>query len=490
MKRLIIAFILIFGIVSVSLCKTTMFFYRDMVYVILDLDTNLVYIPYESYEIVSKDNKIVEIKETNVIPQSLVAEFSNLVKEIRDIEKKVKSLKIELVKLRSLSELFRSILVSSYQKDVKMVNSMIEEFRLIQEKILDIEENILPELEERKLEKEKRKREIEELQERIKVVRLLRSGGELSYKISGSWNAIYSLDLSKELLSFRLKLSLPEKVKIKVDRLVITSAKFSRDLVEIYLEKLIGNIYNPKSAMYKDTPKLFMKSLPIDEETQDEAESILKEKPSDLGMIWEIDREMILENGTNVEILDNIKTVIYKRYYVIPTKYGNGFVTIGISNLSQTSLLPGNLEILHSSGKLIGNIKIERPIAKNGYFETKGIPIDEISVKRELVEERLENPKFLGSNRKLFRTYKTSIFNNLRADVRLSIIDRVPLPYDDRIKVEIINIEPKPLENYDKIKKEGVFYIDTAIEKNKKLDYTLSYSVEYPADMYYYEYER
>ncbi len=471
-----------------SFCKTVITFYKDAVYVTTDIKTNIVLIPYTSYEISTKDNKILEIIETNVLQPPLIAELNNINKEIEDITKKIKLLSSEVEKLKTSSELIRSILISPYQKDIKTINSMIENFESIQEKIFNLTNNTIPELEKEKSKKIERKKEIENLQEKMKMIKLLNNVGKLYYKIPGKWENTYSLDLNQEVLSLSVKFSLPKEVKIKSDKIVITSAEMVPEILDISLKRLIGNVYKP--IYKKGIIKTYSKLEEGPEEIElDQPKPLLEEKTSDIGILWEINKELILENEVEIKIFDKIPTKIEKKYYAIPSKYTSGILTLGISNTSDISLIPGNLEVLYYDNK-IDNITIEKTIPKNGYFETRGIPVKEINIKRELVEERIENPKFLGTNKRISKTYKTSIINNLPSNIKLSILDRIPIPYEDKIKVEINKVEPKPVENNDKIKKEGLFSIETTIEKGKEINYILSYSVEYPADMYYYEYER
>ncbi|MGC8870938.1 MAG: hypothetical protein ACP5PT_07610, partial [Brevinematia bacterium] len=75
-------------------------------------------------------------------------------------------------------------------------------------------------------------------------------------------------------------------------------------------------------------------------------------------------------------------------------------------------------------------------------------------------------------------------------NIEITILERVPIPYDDRIKIGIEKILPAPNTKSEEILKNGTLQISTYLEKGKVLENIVSYWVEYPANLIYYESER
>lgn len=468
-------------------------FYKDIAVVRIPIKTNIVVIPNEAFDITTENNKISNMTPTNYLPQELLKELSNISKEIEDLNNKIVSLKNESEKYKSNMELIKSILSSSYQKDSQILTSLIKEFNSLQDKLFNIVYNQIPDLENQKTKKEEKKKEIEtkieESKESVTIVYLTNNEGELIYKINGRWSISYVINSDKLTLSLKLKFYLPKKVKIPSNKVIITTSEITPNIVNIYLGKLIANIREIsiyKSALPQAMPKYESSSV---KKYKDGEEETIEEKISDIGITLEINKKLLLENGVEIIAFENIPTSIQTKYYAIPSKYSYGLMSLNISNTSDIPLLPGEVEVI-TAGNSIQGIFLNRVVPKNSSFDTDGIAVPNIIVERNLVEERIENPKFLGTNKRIVRTYKNTIKNTLSKNINISIIDRIPVPYDDRIKIGIEKITPSPEKNYEDIKKEGIFTVNSQIEKGKNIENIISYWVEYPSDKYYYEYEQ
>ncbi|MGC8964989.1 MAG: hypothetical protein ACP5KI_06465, partial [Brevinematia bacterium] len=281
---------------------------------------------------------------------------------------------------------------------------------------------------------------------------------------------------------------LPEKVFINANKITITTFDYSPKIQSIELPKLIGYISEGifLKSYKKTTKSQEYEESPLEYGLKENEENVPQEESSPVGIFWEINKELKLKNETEIDILD-IKVMVNKKYYVIPSKIPNGIMVLSISNVSDLSILPGEIE-LNIGKQLIGNLSINKVIPKNGEYQTDGIAINEIIVKRD-IEERIENPKFLGTNKRIIRTYKNIIQNNLN-NIEITILERVPIPYDDRIKIGIEKILPAPNTKSEEILKSGTLQISTYLEKGKVLENIVSYWVEYPANLIYYESER
>ncbi|MEN2997687.1 MAG: DUF4139 domain-containing protein [Brevinematia bacterium] len=475
--------------------ETTVTFYPSTVLVKLSVTTNIIAIPANSFDISVERNRIVEITTSTNIPPNLLSELSNTIKEIEEVERKITSAKNESEKLKASLELIKTVLASPYPKDTKTMTSLMENFNQLQGKVIEINESILPNLEKEKSVKERKKKEIEgeieKKQEVVKVIKLSTSAGTLSYRLAGGWRTSYTLNADNQTLSLKVKFSLPERVKILVSKIIVTTTEVVPDIVEVELKKLIGAVMEMIS--YKSTLPTTIPKLKTEVygrvEGEKFSETSLEEKGVDIGLVWEISKEMVLEKDTEVTVFDNIPVSVERSYYAIPPKYSSGLAVFKISNVSEVTFLPGSVDILFAGSRVSG-IYLNKTIPKGGVFETKGISVPSIVVERKLVEEREEMPKLLGTHKRIVRVFKNIIRNNLPTQIAISIVDRIPIPYDDRIKVNIDKITPSPEMSYEVIRKEGIFKVSMVVEKGKTAENLVSYWVEYPADLNYYEYER
>ncbi|MCX8029405.1 MAG: DUF4139 domain-containing protein [Brevinematales bacterium] len=482
----------LFFISQYALANTNVLFYKDGVLVRINLKTNIIYLPNGDYNMKIEDNTILESFITNITDNKLLAELSNILKEIKYAESKMQDTQYEINRLNDNLDILKIIIGSSGQKDQKSINSLVEEYNNIYKKII----NLKKELQLLETQKEDKEKIVKELEEKIasstqtyKVFILSKPFGTLNLLLSGGWESSYKLNADNNTITTKIIVSLPKGFKFKSYKTTFYTFRMEKEYVRINLDKLIGNIYETRYFKTAIKPSIMKKTMNVDnyEEEEEESERI-SEKGLDVGIAFELDKEITVENGSEITISTN-PISIQKRYIAIPSKYPKGIMTLIISNNLPNSILPGELEISFGQATISGLV-IDSVIPRNSVFETYGLLINEIDVKREIVEEKTENPKFLGTNKRIVRVFKNSIKNNLSSDIEITIIDRIPIPSDDRIKIGIERIIPSPTSNYEQIMKESIFNIKIPVAKGKEVSTTVSYWVEYPADLRYYEYER
>ena len=71
--------------------------------------------------------------------------------------------------------------------------------------------------------------------------------------------------------------------------------------------------------------------------------------------------------------------------------------------------------------------------------------------------------------------YKLTITNGMNEDKRVVIRDRLPIPTDDRIKLDVKRIDPQPKEQDRENKLVWEFELKAGETKTILVDYTLSY---------------
>lgn len=493
MVRLLVFIILLIPLLCFGYSEVI--FYKDSVVARINIKTNVIIVPDIVSELLVEDNTILGISNTNYVDTRLVQELSNVVNLIRMIDKKLREYRNEILKYNDTLELIRIILGSGYQKDNKYVSQMIEEYKEVRTRMLKLEGEIELLEEERKTKEDVKlslEKKIEETKQNVKIIYLSKTGGSLYLKFKGSWNVNYTLDVNNSTLLIKVVISLPSRVKINASRVIFTTFPSMPSVVNTTLPKLVGHLYEVGVFKPHLTRKLYRMRTQEDYEESEETVSSLEniqEGFSDIGIIWEYTKETVLENGVELTIFSNITLTTTKKYMAIPQKYQKGLLVLDISNTSELTILPGVMDLILDNKRIEG-LNIGSFIPRNSSFETDGIVIEGISVRREIIEERTENPKFLGTNKRKVRTFRNIIENNLPFDVEITIVDRIPIPSDDRIKVGIERIIPNPTSKYEEILKNSVFSINVKVGKAKKVENIVSYWVEYPSDMIYGEYER
>lgn len=460
-------------------------FHPNIVSVQQKITSNIIILPIYCYDVKVENNKIIETIESNIIEESLIKELTTLQREIEKIVEEILKTESEIEKSKNSMKLLESILTST-TKDPKEINQFIEKFNELQNKYLNAKIKLYS------LQEEKSKKEelIKILQDKtnqnslkVKIIKLLTNTGEISYKLEGNWETIYLIDYDKSTFSAKVRFSLPESFKLKVSKITITTVKPTPELLETKLPKLIASV----RERFYGIP--VYKSMTLAENISEEKDEYgIKEIENYLGLTWELEKETILENGTELILFEKIPSTIVKKYMAIPSKSSYGIVVIGVSNTSDMVLPQGNVEVI-ISGSLIQAGTLKTQIFPNESFETLGITVKEINVSKKLLEEKTENPKFLGNNKRVIKTFKTTIKNNLPHDINITILDRIPIPNDDRIKITIEKISPSPLERIEDIRKNGNFSLQINLKKGSMFTLDTVYSAEYPANLIYYEYE-
>lgn len=487
MKKLIIGLIWIIISTTSTLCSEV-YIYKDNIMVREEIKTNVIALPIEAKNIRITKGKILSNLITNIIDENLLKQYQKLTNEIEVIKLKLEDILKEITKLSNTLILTEKS-INNIVKDSQTLSTLVDKYNSTLEKIFTLKQKTLDPLLEEKSRKEKEKldleNEINQKQTSINFVFLNNKEGVLTYNIPGSWETKYYLDLKKQIMKQKLVIYLPEKIQIDADKLIISTFNYSPELQSVELPKLIG--YLSEGVVFKSYIPQPMKSLKSEPESESEEEMhVPKEESTPIGISWEINKRIKLENESEIDISDT-PVSITKKYFVIPSKTLNGLMTLSISNLSDLSILPGKLE-LDLGNQTVENLYIKTLIPQNGVYQTEGIVVDEIIVKRE-VEEKVENPKFLGTNKRILRTIKNTIKNNLD-NIEITILDRIPLPYDDRIKIGINKITPNPTTKIENILKNSTFEITVSIEKGKTVENLVSYWIEYPSEMFYYESER
>ena len=181
------------------------------------------------------------------------------------------------------------------------------------------------------------------------------------------------------------------------------------------------------------------------------------------GLITGDGRESEFEVIRNAFTL-NSKPVIM----LIPEQRNNAWI-IAEMDESNEHLIPGNSE-LRVDGTATGKIFID----EYGKGQ-KSIPfgyLEQITIKKEALIEKTGTSWFGG----VFTSgYKLEITNGTKEDRTITIRDRLPIPTDEKIKLEIKRIEPAQKDKDKENRFTWEINIPAGSTQNIIVDYTLSY---------------
>ena len=144
-------------------------------------------------------------------------------------------------------------------------------------------------------------------------------------------------------------------------------------------------------------------------------------------------------------------------------------------------LLPGELHVFHigSSGdEYVGATHLE--LTAEGADLTLYLGVDDnVTVKREMIERETEKGNLLQSGiRRITYGYRVTLGNRTATPQRVILMDRLPVPRHERIKVRALDVKPQPTE---RTKLEQLTWV-LPLAPNEERPVEWRFVVEAPAD--------
>ena len=181
----------------------------------------------------------------------------------------------------------------------------------------------------------------------------------------------------------------------------------------------------------------------------------------------------ILSNGKQHSVgLKDIKLPATYRHYAVPNAEKEAFLLAEISDYSKYNLLKGEANIIFE-GMYIGKTYID----PNQTSDTLNLSMGrdkKIAIKREKVVEK-SGTKFLSSYKEQTFTYETTIRNNKKEAVQLTLKDQYPISTDKEIEVELLQSD-KAKANAET----GVLTWELKLAPGETKKVRISYKVKYP----------
>ncbi|HEU4497434.1 MAG TPA: DUF4139 domain-containing protein [Flavobacterium sp.] len=181
----------------------------------------------------------------------------------------------------------------------------------------------------------------------------------------------------------------------------------------------------------------------------------------------------ILSNGKMHSVtLKEIKLPAVYKHYAAPTADNEAFLLAEISDYSKYNLLKGEANIIFE-GMHVGKTFVD----PNQTSDTLSLSMGrdkKIAVSREKIVDR-SGTKFLSASKIQTFTFETTVRNNKKEAVHLTLKDQYPLSTDKEIEVEL-----KQSDNAKINAETGILTWDLNLKPNETKKIRISYTVKYP----------
>jgi uncharacterized protein (TIGR02231 family) len=145
-------------------------------------------------------------------------------------------------------------------------------------------------------------------------------------------------------------------------------------------------------------------------------------------------------------------------------------------NSSQALLLPGAASIFHQ-GEFVGGTRL-KTVAPGQEFEVFLGVDDRVKVDRRLVEGSVDK-KLLVDVRRLSYAYEIEVTNLKQRRETVTLIDQLPLPRHESVKVRRLETRPDPVKETDM----GRLCWELSLEPGEKRSVRFGFSIEAPRDV-------
>jgi len=527
MKKLLFIFVIIFTIsrfgysyseISTKIEKVTVFKDSAIInrigdinikkgenlYVIKGLTTNIIDNTIQA-SIDKNIGKIVDVKvEKSYTSDSNEEKINLLLKQIKDIENKIKMLEHEKKAIENFIEIIGKS--NPFSANLKLTTAELQNYSNFMENSLkksykDVA-RIESEISTLKEEKDKLKNELSNVGGQrkesknviitVKGFKSAESKIEISYLVNGAgWIPLYNADVDtiNDTINFDIYTNITqntgenwENVTLEISTAKSVSAKFS-DITPWYVD-----IYKPSQPVFYKEMRSSKALLP--EEIEDKLSIANSSKPS----IEEegISFRFILRDTINVpsdnqphkvfitskKITKNSLNEKLIKYIAIPKKSPYVFLEGLFNNPFDFPLFPGKVNIFVDAKFL----NTENLLNTKAPAEQIQLPLgvdESLKIERKRVEKFTEYLGIVSKSEKISYKYEINIQNGKSKTVEIEVKDSYPISLNEQIKT-ILEI---PTEKKATISKDGIITWQVSIppKSNHKLE--LKFNIEYPKEL-------
>lgn len=163
-------------------------------------------------------------------------------------------------------------------------------------------------------------------------------------------------------------------------------------------------------------------------------------------------------------------------YVTVPKLAEEAYLRAKITNASDFALLPGPASIFHGPD-FVGTTALNM-IAPGEEFEVQLGVDDRIKVERELTE-RATAKAILSNTKRTQFGYKIVLTNHLAAPASVTVLDQLPVPRHEDIKIKLQDASPKPADQSQL----NILKWELELQPQEKREVSFAFSVEHPREM-------
>ncbi|MFO7558140.1 MAG: mucoidy inhibitor MuiA family protein [Desulfobacterales bacterium] len=320
---------------------------------------------------------------------------------------------------------------------------------------------------------------------------------EPSYLIpNASWNPVYKVDVAPNLNTVNLTMfsKILQKTGEDWNNITLTvsnaiPAKGAR-LPEIATWDL--DIARPQPiadrskrflhSQEADAPvhALAMKEVEAEMEEVGFAGALKKEMP--FSVEYKLNQKLRIESKDEVTLLPVFNKILTGEFSYLAVPKTSPFAFLICKTKIDMEILDGPMNV-HFGSQFIGKTFLEEKRAGEAFDINIGVDRS-VKIKREKVKDKIQET-FFGSferNTIVREMAFTVVAENLKHEpITVTILDCIPVSRTDKIKVENVNIQPKPSEkNYQG--REGVLLWSFVLQPAEVKKINISFSIIYPKD--------
>lgn len=282
-----------------------------------------------------------------------------------------------------------------------------------------------------------------------------------------SWNTRYALDLAARTgkVSFGQEALVQQKTGFDWDgEIILHTVQPRRTMTAPELPPLIADF---RQERQRSDGIMMMKEAAVPDKA---GETVQEETLTDLALKT---RGRVSGEGTPSRIsVASFSLPSETGVVVIPALEREAWLTAEIKALDR-ALLPGPAEL-----SMDGSPSGRALIGTMGRGESLKLAFGRVPLVTSSLEEAVPREGTTWGRGRLEKAFTLSVTNGMGTQTAVKVLDRVPVSAQDKIKVEVLALDPKPSKQDDR----GILSWDLTLAPGETKKLSLKYRLTYPAD--------
>lgn len=289
----------------------------------------------------------------------------------------------------------------------------------------------------------------------------------LAWTSQASWKTVYSLDLSGKngRVAFKQEALVQQKTGIDWDgQVVLHTVQPRRTVTAPELPPLVVDFERPVA---RNVDMMLMKEAAA----PDKAGSAVQEETlTDISLKT---AGRAGGDGTPSRFsIDAFSLPSETSVVAIPALGREAWLTAEIKSLDRP-LLSGMAEL-----SLDGSPSGKTAVSMIGRGESLKLAFGRVPLVTSVVREAVPREGTTWGRGKLEKSLTLSVTNGTGHGTKVTVLDRIPVSAQEKIKVEILGLEPKPAKQDDR----GILTWETSLNAGETKKFVIRYRLTYPAD--------